>query len=285
MLCMQDGRRLQPDDFAHLLLDNDGLCWWCQKRPATTGEHKYKHSDLKRLMGDDDVLYWGDHEQFRELRGRSGIKRDRHGVVKFPKSMCGPCNNARSQPFDLAYDRYAKYVTERPTRKIPGLDFEAVYGESWENDLLNLARYFGKHFGCRMARSRVPVPESLRSFLDGSTDMPDAHMALITTDSVHRLYRHGMYIGPDGVDVSSDCSRFTGYVMAVYLGSFGVRYMWSEEEIPNEERSQFFHFPRPLLNYFRTEEAVMRGDTRKPGLLVRFLQWAQKPRNDSGPES
>ncbi len=25
--------------------------------------------------------------------------------------MCDPCNNARSQPFDLAYDRYAEYAS------------------------------------------------------------------------------------------------------------------------------------------------------------------------------
>lgn len=72
--------------FDHLRLEASGLCWWCQARTATTGEHKFKRSDLARLMGDDHLI-WGDGEgNSKEIRGKSGITRDRHGVVKFPKS-------------------------------------------------------------------------------------------------------------------------------------------------------------------------------------------------------
>lgn len=30
--------------------DYEGRCWWCGD-PATTGEHKFKRSDLKRSFG------------------------------------------------------------------------------------------------------------------------------------------------------------------------------------------------------------------------------------------
>lgn len=72
----------------HLLATNTGTCWWCQQLPATTGEHKFKRTDLTRMMS-DDLVYWRDHQgNLRPIRGKSGAKRDRYGVVKFEKSLC-----------------------------------------------------------------------------------------------------------------------------------------------------------------------------------------------------
>ncbi len=86
---------LGPDALEHLKVAPSGTCWWCEGRPATTGEHKFKRTDLARLMGEDDLLLWGSGTDLREVRGKRGITRDRYGVVKFPKSLCGPCNNHR----------------------------------------------------------------------------------------------------------------------------------------------------------------------------------------------
>jgi hypothetical protein len=131
------GREFLPlEAVSHLLVDADEMCWWCQTRPATTGEHKYKAADLTRLMGDDYLIWGDDSGRIHEIRGKSGIKRDRYKVVKFPKSMCDTCNNARSQPFDRAYDVFSDYLyTHRHLRLLPGVNFKAVYGESWETML------------------------------------------------------------------------------------------------------------------------------------------------------
>ena len=65
-----------------------GLCWWCEERPATTGEHKFKRTDLARIMGDSDKLLWGDTgTKTREIRGKSGMARDRYHVIKFANSL------------------------------------------------------------------------------------------------------------------------------------------------------------------------------------------------------
>jgi hypothetical protein len=101
---------------------------------------------------------------------------------------------------------------------MPGIDFQQIFGTEWEESALNLARYYGKHFGCRMMRSGLPVPDSLRQFLDGAVDMPDAHMALITTDSVHEQYDRELSISPDFVHVDPNFNRFTRYVLAAYVG-------------------------------------------------------------------
>jgi hypothetical protein len=269
------GEFLPRETISHLLVGADEMCWWCQKRTATTGEHKYKAADLTRMMGDDYLIWGDDTGRIHEIRGKSGIQRDRYKVVKFPKSMCDTCNNTRSQPFDRAYDVFSNYLfTNRHLRLLPGVDFRAVYGATWERDALNLARYYGKHFGCQMVKTGVAVPQSLRDFLDGGTDMADAHMALVTTDTVHRATRSkGLTISPGAVFADPGLTRIRGCVFACYVGSVGVRYQWNEAAFSDVDRSQFFHYPNPVINCFTDEQAVAYGSTRRPGRLARFLQW------------
>jgi len=266
-----DGRLiLGPDALAHLRVPPTGICWWRQKRPATTGEHKFKRVDLTRLMANGGPLLWGDTDgNTRETRGSSGVTRDRYGVIKFPKSLCEPCNNKRSKPFDNAYDVYSHHVSRTWLRIMPGVDFRQNFGTDWEAPTLNLARYYGKHFGCRMVRAGVPVPGSLPEFLNGATDMPDAHMALITTDTVHKLYKGGLSISPDFVAADKNISRFVRYVLVAYVGSIGVRYEWSEEGFP--EPSQFFHYPHPVINCLKTRSPRARAAPIVPdGSLLYF---------------
>jgi hypothetical protein len=78
------------------------------------------------------------------------------------------------------------------------------------------------------------------------------------------------------VNADRTVSRFVRYVLVAYVGSIGVRYEWCEEGLP--ERSQFFHFPHPVLNCFEDEIAVFEGRTRRPGWFATLLQWANRPR-------
>ena len=181
-------------------------------------------------------------------------------------------HNKRSKPFDNAYDVYSHYVSRTWLRIMPGVDFRHIFGTDWEASTLNLARYYGKHFGCRMVRAGLPVPNSLRQFLDGATDMPDPHVALITTDTVHKLYKGGLSISPDFVEADKNISRFVRYVLVAYVGSIGVRYEWSEEGFA--KRSQFFHYSHPVINCFENEIAAFEGRTRHPGWFPSLLQWA-----------
>jgi hypothetical protein len=256
---------------SHLLVPPSPTCWWCQTRPTTTGEHKFKRSDLARMMDDGSSIIWSDRgTSRREIRGASNVKRDRYGVLKFPKSLCEACNNKHSQPFDNAYDHFARFA-ERPLARIqPSVNFRRLYGADWNEPTLNLARYYAKHFGCRLVRSGVPVPQSLRDFLNGATDMPDAHLGLITTDTIHRNYGKGLYVSPDYALTDSAETRFEYCVLAAYVGPIGVRYHWQLDGI--DDRSQFFHFPNPVINRFKTETDVFEGSRRRPGVCTTLLQ-------------
>lgn len=254
--------RIRPrESIEHLLVAADGMCWWCRASPATTGEHKYKASDLGRMMDGDALVWFDDAGGMRHLNGRGAIQRDRHGVVKFAKSLCAPCNNARSQPFDLAYEKFSNYIDAHPEmHQKEGVDFAAVFGTPWRDQLLNLARYYVKHFGCQMVQQGIVIPDSLRAFLDGSEDMPDVHMVLVTTRlSQTPPFNEGLHISPGIIWTDPDFTEVRGCVFAVYIGAIGVRFWWQDGGIPEDGRSQFFHYPCPLLNRFTDDEAVAHG--------------------------
>lgn len=202
------------------------------------------------MMGEGIELIWvTERGEAKSLRGKRGITRDRHGVVKFEKSLCSRCNNAESQTFDRAYDKFAEFVHGRNLGA--DLSFEAIYGDSWSKDTPDLGRYFVKHFGCRIARSRLPLPNSLRGFLNGANDMDDAQMCFIEDRSIP--YEVGEYTGisEDIVFTSSDGARIDGYVFVYYFGRYGVRFEWLREGIPESRRVQFFHYPGTLIPLFR----------------------------------
>lgn len=112
-----------------------------------------------------------------------------------------------------------------------------------------------------VARWNVRTPV-IRDFLNGAQDMPDAHLALITTDEVaERFPDGGLSISPSAVTCDKAWTEIKSAVLASYIGSIGVRYEWQLGGIPDEHRSQFFHYPIPVLNRFATEDDVVSGKT------------------------
>jgi hypothetical protein len=92
----------------------DGKCWWCGA-PADSREHKFKRTDLARMMeAPSDYLMWGGTHAER----MSKITGTRSGAVKFPAHLCTACNNERSQPFDGAYDQLADFVWNNTDRLV-----------------------------------------------------------------------------------------------------------------------------------------------------------------------
>jgi hypothetical protein len=153
----------------------------------------------------------------------------------------------------------------------------SIYKSDWQEKSLDLARYYAKHFGCRMSMEHIPIPQSLRDFMNGAQDMDDGQMVIISTDSVHREYGRGMHISPTTAVMDRERTRFIGCVMASYIGSMGIRYEWVADGIPSDQRSQFFHYQHPTINFFRNNEDMIFQKTRKPGRFARFVEWLSKP--------
>ncbi len=247
-------------ELQHLYSEGSGLCWWCGAT-ADSAEHKYKKTDLLRVLGGDEVVVWGsDGVPRRDVRS---IRKDPH--VRFQPSLCSRCNNAASQPFDRAYECFAKYVdAQMPDLwRMDGIPMKAVYGANWSSRCVDLARYYVKHFGCRITDGGLAVPDSLRAFLNGTEDMTDAQLALVKLRSIKnmgRSFHSSLWLTDFNVWVSRDKSRVTGLVLASFIGYIGVRFEWHETDWPHDS---FFRHERPLLNHFNISAELMVPPTPK----------------------
>ncbi|SJN28764.1 hypothetical protein [Luteococcus japonicus] len=114
--------------------------------------------------------------------------------VKWRKSMCAPCNNTRSQPFDMAYDAMETFLVDHADQMSSWrrLAWTDVYGTDWEQGAADLGRYFAKQMCCMLATQQLPIPDDLIAFLDGAPRCPSVAFTLCRnwrTADLHRILR------------------------------------------------------------------------------------------------
>lgn len=223
---------LEGDDLAPYRVPDSGLCWWCGS-VATTREHKFKRSDLKRLQGNNgEYLMWGTDDELRSIRSLR-----KSSLVRFKVNLCGSCNNARSQPFDTSYDRFVDYLWTHMDKlwRFRYVDMQSIYGASWRDETLNLARYLVKHIACRMDHDGFTVPNNFAPFLNGDSLLPNVQMALFKNRALWRLHKKIRkdedWSLPLGIDpahgyVSRRRQVLTMYSSSLTFGYIGVFYRW-----------------------------------------------------------
>ena len=143
-------------------------CWICKEREADSGEHGIKRSLLKFIHGT---------EQFPKGDRMIKIKGDKKTVVqsidsdflKFKKTICEPCNNAYSKPWDEEFDLFIH-------RLLPYWKEELGSGYfNIKNSHLGcqrkhssyLYRYFCKIFGCALVDAGRDVPADIVEAVSG----------------------------------------------------------------------------------------------------------------------
>lgn len=212
-------------------------CWWCGDK-ATTQEHRIKRSTLKRVATTD-----GRMDPKNVYKSSSDFRGALHSIdkgsqVRWRKNLCARCNNARSQPFDVAYDIFDGFVVQGADSlmKCEYLDWSSVFGATWEKQSADLARYFGKQLGCMLASQRLPVPSDLIEFLNGADRCPSVWFALMINwraADAHRIMRRSgledglsSFVGLiDSVAYQSD-GRFSGVRYAYHIGYVWVMADW-----------------------------------------------------------
>lgn len=157
--------------------DYRGACWWCG-RPADSREHRFKKSDLVARFGPGSYAATGGVVRGVESR-LEDVQGPNSQAMKFAPSMCQQCNNARSQPFDRAYERFIQHVvaSEDTILGSNAIDMRAVFGPAWRPDYCNFARYVVKHVACRLAHAKVEVSAGMLAFLDGAPRLPGFKMS------------------------------------------------------------------------------------------------------------
>lgn len=240
--------------------DLHGVCWWCGGVADST-EHRHKKTDLKRFGTGALAPVWQseDYPTPQVIRSPSS----KSWTVRFGKVLCRTCNGTRSQPFDRAYERFSDALVAGMDGwwRSAGFDMEGLYGESWEEDALNLARYYVKNFGCQLADGNVPPPRTMVDFLDGADHMEDVSLCLVKSGPHHiahkQLRKHGpnasLWRTPTDAYTRGANGPIVGIVETVLIGYVGVRFEWHEGW---GRRDCFFHYPHPVLNKISTPPAL-----------------------------
>jgi hypothetical protein len=150
--------------------DHTGTCWWCGAS-AGSREHRYKATDLRREFSREEY----EKGDVIVRRGDDTLKvaGPKAGAVKFKDVFCANCNNARSQPFDRAYDRLVGwFAANEDAVEASGLLPLEEIDPRWEELAAGITSYFVKHIGCRIADCGFEVPRSFGAYLEGGEFPP-----------------------------------------------------------------------------------------------------------------
>lgn len=214
-------------------------------------------------MGDGDELIHFDQDGSQtSIRGKGGIKRDRYGKIKFPPVMCDYCNNSATQEHDRAYDAYVDYLVDSHNKiqRLKVINFRRIYGREWQKGAKDLARYAVKHFGCRIMRDAGFVSPTLSQFINGDDGMEDVRLNLVVRrDRMYVPADSGFFMDPFRGYGDRKTHELTYAVGAFYSGPVGIRFEWRNNPNFDPKHTQFFNYPRAVLNSFSGHEAVIDG--------------------------
>lgn len=221
-------------------------CWICGD-PADSREHKFKKTDLARSSA---TWLPADQPYFVSGSGVRRIQGPKSQLVTFGKVLCQKCNSARTQPYDLAYERFAKWVVDKDATLMakPELDFAEIYGAEFETGVLNLLKYFAKHLGCRIASDNYLMPPKLAPSLNMNELMPFEvsfsrnsqfnHLPARGPGILANFPLLGMY-SPSKDEVHSPYLSGTaiGYMDVLYRYEYAHRYSWEADVISHAVRT------------------------------------------------
>lgn len=131
-------------------------CWICGK-PATTGEHKAKHSDLLAVFGhvsQTSPVHYRDDKIGKRTIGSLNAK-----LTKFPDKICEHCNSARTQPHDRAWEALLAALRARNQKIVPGASVRAnhIFPYETARQMLDMHLFFIKQFGGLILEGGAPI--------------------------------------------------------------------------------------------------------------------------------
>jgi len=146
---------------------------------ADTREHRIKRSDLVSRFGDQPFKHVGGvlhfvREEVREVQGPNSK------LLTYESMLCQACNNVKSQPWDLAYERFERWLFEHETLVLARrfILFDDVFGvDGVSTGCPALYKYFVKAFGCRLADAGMTVPPDLVALLPSDRPLTKLRLA------------------------------------------------------------------------------------------------------------
>jgi hypothetical protein len=135
-----------------------------------TREHRTKRSDLKAVFGEPTQL----RPLFLQDADRKNLRIGslNADILKTNAGLCGPCNNARTQPHDRSWQALSAALRARlPSIGAGGsLRGTTIFRYDTARHMLNVHLYFLKLFGCQLVDQGVEfdIARFGRSIVDGT---------------------------------------------------------------------------------------------------------------------
>lgn len=179
-------------------VEDKSHCWICG-RENLSREHVYKRTDLKQISknpesGNDDKLGLWKPKSNRliEIQGLNSK------YVKWQPSICEDCNNSKTKPFDLAYDKIIDYfqLNKDRIKKTTFIDFSNI-SEDWTSLKVDFVKYCVKHVGCRLFDCNIQPTKNMSNFLLGNEDLTDIKFVFqLKSYYFDSLDKRQIYLGP-----------------------------------------------------------------------------------------
>ncbi|MDR7270110.1 hypothetical protein J2X20_002768 [Pelomonas saccharophila] len=149
------------------------------------------------------------------------------GILKFKPSLCGYCNNARTQPHDKAWQRLSEYLRdhEPPLKGGRRIPFERVFTGPVAQSMLDVHLYFTKLLGCYAFEYGVPLP--IWEFgLCIKNGIAHPHMRLIFVPITSNSTRYQIQVGH--INAAQVGNRAVSASWFYIVGNIGVAVSYCE---------------------------------------------------------
>jgi len=173
-------------------------CWICEDT-ATSGEHRIKHSDLKKqypMISQAHPLY----------HRRNGVKQQQYigslksNHLKFDALLCAKCNNERTQVFDLAWEKLSNYLQDNwdEILKLNQIDLYNIFPDNTLENMINVQLFFTKIFGCYIKETDALVPiSSFSESLLNKSEHPNIYFSFRKSE----MKTIGNYTGLSNIEI------------------------------------------------------------------------------------
>lgn len=212
-------------------------CWICGD-PADSSEHMVKASDFRSIFGHitqkTPAFRHSKDLQNDPIRGANADK------LKFPHSLCGYCNNTRTQEHDKAWQRLSEGIRVKYSELHAGdvIPLQRIFPAEIRRSMLNVHLYFVKLLGCYAVEYKVPLPISDFGLCIKSA-VANPNLRLIFVSIAKGSTRYGIQVGHiNALNIGGKTVSANWFYI---IGTFGVAVSYNELGHPRLTQDRGWH--------------------------------------------
>ena len=161
-------------------------------------------------------------------------------AMRFSPSLCGNCNNARTQPHDRAWEALSDALRSMKPRPMRGerLPVEQIFGVAVTASMLGVHLYFVKLLGCYAIEYAVPLPiNSFAVAILGGYAHPNIYLSFVDIRSNEG--KNQIHVG--NVQAINANHQTVGATWFYIVGTLGVLVTYSQRGRPGSSKRPVWH--------------------------------------------